>query len=50
MRVGWEVEIDMSGQSNNCLRVRNVKMKKNLPGQKWGTFQRIFDLWGRSVN
>ena len=25
--MGWEVKIDMSGQSNDCLRVCNVKMK-----------------------
>ena len=30
--MGWEVKIDMSGQSNGCLRVCNVKMKKFLPG------------------
>ena len=41
---GLEVKIDMSGQSNGCLRVCNVKMKKFLPGQKWGTFLRIYRL------
>ena len=47
--MGWEVKIDMSGQSNDCLWVCNVKMKKILPGQKWGTFPRIFGFGGRSV-
>ena len=36
--MGWEVKIDMSGQSKDCLWVCNVKMKKFLPGQKRGTF------------
>ena len=35
--MGWEVKIDMSGQSNGCLKVFNVKMKKFLMGQKQGT-------------
>ena len=36
----------MSGQSNDCLWLCNVKMeKKNLLGQKWGTFLRISSLW-----
>ena len=39
--MGWEVKIDMSGQSNDCLRVCNVKMKKFLMGQKWGTSQNV---------
>ena len=30
--MGWEVKIDMSGQSNDCLWVCNVKMKTFLPG------------------
>ena len=30
--LGCEVETDMSGQSNNCLRVCNVKMKKKITG------------------
>ena len=47
--MSWEVKVDMSGQSNDCLRVCNVKMKKFLPGQKWGTFPRIYKLLGRSV-
>ena len=32
----------MSGQSNDCLWVCNVKMKKFLLGQKRGTFLRSF--------
>ena len=43
---GW----DMSGQSNDCLWVCNVKMKKFLLGQKRGTFPRIFGFWGHSIN
>ena len=39
--MGWKVKIDMSGQSNDCLRLCNVKMKKFLPGQKQGTFPRM---------
>ena len=39
--MGWEVKIDMSGQSNDCLRVCNVKMKKFLMGQKRGTCPRM---------
>ena len=47
--MGWEVKINMSGQSNDCLWVCNVKMKKNLSGQKRDTFLRIFGFRGRSV-
>ena len=47
--MGWEVKIDMSGQSNDCLRVCNVKMKKILLGRKRGTFPRIFGFQGCSV-
>ena len=36
--LGCEVQNDMIGQSNNCLRVCNVKMKKKLPGRKCLTF------------
>ena len=39
--MGSEVKIDMSGQSSDCLRVCNVKMKKFLPGRKRGTFLRM---------
>ena len=34
--LGWEVNAHVSGQSNDCLRVCNVKMKKILPGWKTG--------------
>ena len=47
--MGWEVKIDMSGQSNDCLWVCNVKMKKKLMGWKWGTLPRIFGFRGCSV-
>ena len=46
---GWEVKIDMSGQSKDCLWVCNVKMKKFLPGRKRGTFLWNFGFRGRSV-
>ena len=42
--MGWEVKIYMNGQSNGCLRVCSVKMKKILLGQKRGTFLRIYRL------
>ena len=48
--MGWEVKIDMSGPSNDCPRVCNVKMKIFLPWQKWGTFPRMYGLWGCSVD
>ena len=47
--MGWEVKIDMIGQSKDCLWVCNVKMKKFLSGQKRGTFPWIFGFRGRSV-
>ena len=47
--MGWEVKIDMSGQSKDCLWVCNVKMEKFLPGQKRGTFPWIFGFRGRSI-
>ena len=47
--MGWEVKIDMNGQTKDCLWVCYVKMKKFLPGQKWGTFLWIFGFRGRSV-
>ena len=47
--MGWEVKIDMSGQSKDCLWVCNVKMKKILLGRKRGTFLRIFGFQGRSI-
>ena len=46
--MGWEVKIDMSGQSKDCLWVCNVKMKKILLGQKRGTFPSIFGFWGHN--
>ena len=48
--LGWEVGAHMSGQSNDGLRVRNVKMKKFVPGQKWGTCTCMYGLWGPSIN
>ena len=48
--MGWEVKIDMSGQSNGCLRVCNVKMKKFLLGRKRGTFSRMYGLQGCCVD
>ena len=47
--MGWEVKIDMGGQSNDYLWVCNVKMKTFLPGQKRGTFLSIFGFRGHSV-
>ena len=47
--MGWEVKIDMSGQSKDCLWVCNVKMKKFLLRQKRDTFPRILGFWGCSV-
>ena len=35
--LGQEVKNDMSGQSKDCLRVCNVKIRKSLPGLKQGT-------------
>ena len=34
--MGWEVKIDISGQSNDCLRLCNVKMKKIFNGVEMG--------------
>ena len=48
--MGWEVKIDISGQSNGCLRVCNVKMKNFLPGWKRGTSLRMYGLWGCSID
>ena len=47
--MGWEVKIDMSGQSNDFLWVYNVKIKNILLGWKRGTFLRIFRFQGCSV-
>ena len=48
--MGWEVKIDMSGQSNGCLNVCNVKMKKFLRGWKRGTSPRMYGLQGYSID
>ena len=48
--MGWEVKIDMSGQSNNCLRICNVKMKKNFTRVEMGTFPRLYWLRGCSID
>ena len=48
--MGWEVKIDMRGQSNDCLRVCNIKMKIFLLRQKWGTFPKMYELQGCSIN
>ena len=48
--MGWEVKIDMSGQSNDCLRVCNIKMKIFLLGQKQGTFLSMFLIYEITVN
>ena len=48
--LGWEVGTHMSDQSNDGLRVCNVKMKKFLPGRKQGTCMCIYGLWGPSIN
>ena len=47
--MGWEVKIDMSGQSNDFLWVCNVKMKIFLLRQKQGTFPRISGFRGCSI-
>ena len=40
----WEVKIDMSGQSNDCLWVCNVKIKKNYQGRNRVHFQEFLDF------
>ena len=37
--MGWEVETDMSGQSNDCPRICNVKMKKIYWGRNRAHFR-----------
>ena len=37
--MGWEVKIDMSGQSKDCLWVCNVKMKKFYRGRNRAHFR-----------
>ena len=44
--LGWEVETHMSLQSNDGLRVRNVKMKKFSPGRKMWHILVDFPLTG----
>ena len=44
--MGWEVKIDMSGQFNDCLRVCNVKMKKNFTGAETGHISKNFQVSG----
>ena len=48
--LGWKVNAHVSGQSNDCLRLCNVKMKKILLGQKRGTFPCMYGLRGPSIN
>ena len=48
--MGWEVETDMSGQSNDCLRVHNVKMKKIFTGVETGHISENLQLTGCSIN
>ena len=43
--LGLEVKNDISGQSNDSLRVCNVKIRKCLLGQKWGIIIHRF-RWG----
>ena len=45
--MGWEVKINMSGQSNDCLWVCSVKMKKNFIRAETGHISEKF--WGHSV-
>ena len=48
--LGWEVETHMSLQFNDGLRVRNVEMKKFVPGRKQGPCTCMYGLRGPSVN
>ena len=48
--MGWEVEIDMSGQSNDCLRVCNVKMKKKITRAEMGHISENVGLQGIASN
>ena len=48
--LGWEVSAHMSSQSNDGLRVHNVKMKKLQLGQKRGAFRCIYGLQSPSIN
>ena len=52
MHISWlgrEVKNDMSGQSNDALRVCNVKIRKSLMGAKQGTSSWLFGLPALSV-
>ena len=42
--LGREVKKDMSDQYNDSLGVCNVKIRKILTGEKWGSFLRCFGL------
>ena len=44
--MGWDFKNDMSGQSKDALR---VKIRKSLPGPKWGTSSWPFWLAAPSV-
>ena len=45
----WEVKIDMSGPSKDCLWVCNVKMKKNFTRAETGHISMDFWVSGRSI-
>ena len=44
--MGWEVKIDMSGLSNDCLWVCNVKMKNFFTGVEMGHISKNFWVSG----
>ena len=44
--MGREVKIDVSGQSNDCLRVCNVKMKKKITRAELGHISKNVGLQG----
>ena len=47
--LGWEVKNDVSGQSQDVLRVCNVNIRKSLLGQKQSTCSWLFRLVAPSV-
>ena len=47
--LGWEVKNDVSGQSQDVLRVCNVNIRKSLLGQKQSTCLWLFQLVAPSV-
>ena len=47
--LGWEVKNDVSGQSQDVLRVCNVNIRKSLLGQKQSTCSSPFWLAAPSV-